>query len=139
MLRDSIINNVPGSKYLIIRQQYIDLFAGDHALACLVSCLEDITNQELSINKAGHQPWFRARTEYFVHQCLGLYSDRTIRERLLILEYMSLIKIGRGRVGSTRKYLFCYETINYLLQIGHKFQKEELFTDEQKNNSSTAK
>ena len=129
MARESCVVHPKGLPFIIIKQGYVNLFGGDHAYAALIYCFEHFTNVEtdrMEREEVQGDPWFPAPMLAIVSQTTGLYSERSLKPRVLVLERIGLIKVQRGRLGQVSKYLLDADHISHLLRSRHVFSSEEL-------------
>jgi hypothetical protein len=128
LAKESCIEHPRGLPFIIIKQGYVNLFRGDHALAALMHCFEYFTNEEIGHldreGKADRQPWFEAPIASIFAQMTGLYSERTIKTGVLTLKQLELIQVTRSHIGAPNKYLLLVDRVNELLQKRFRFEPE---------------
>jgi hypothetical protein len=118
--KDSCIRHKRGY-YLELRRDYVDLFEGDHCAALLMGFFEFATNGEIArLERTGDfagEPWIRASMHSIVDETLGLYSIRSIQDRMDFLETVGILTVEE-KSGRVRRYLLNQKFVNHSLDIG---------------------
>lgn len=92
-----------------IRRDYVDLFDGDHCAAVVLSILEFATDGETRrmrlAEETGSDPWVKASVSSIFQDCMGLYSERSIADRLGWLKDAGFMTVSSAGLGKVNRYL----------------------------------
>lgn len=114
MAKDSCIIHSQSSYYIELREDFFNLFDGDHCSGVLLSLFEFLTNIELTrfrLSGEDGEPWVKASMPKIYEETLGLYSIRALQSRIDFIEKCGFIK-STGDAGSVKRYLLAFEAVS---------------------------
>ncbi len=129
--------------YIEFRRDYVDMFDGDHCAAVLMGLFEFLTNGELTrfrmANESG-EPWFKSTMPAICEETLGLYSIRSLQERIDFMEKCGLLTVSRKSMNAPACYLLRYAEVAEALRIRRVFKKDPIgnFAEQEKESRSAA-
>ena len=130
-MKNSRIYQRPNAAYTKLKEELLDLFGWDHALAVVVHTLDWLTNnEEIKIRKTGEvitqdsEIWIERPIEQLHLDVMRLYSTRRIRDRINWLIEKGFLKESRDR-GGVKKYCLNYRLLNEKLEDGSVYKFTE--------------
>jgi hypothetical protein len=110
-----------------VHSDYIDMLGGDHCAAVLLWIFEFSTNGEMRRKeRAGEtgDPWLEASVSSLADETNGLYSKRSIEDRLGWLKQLGFVSVKAGRRGTIHEYLFNGSLVDSCLDSRQVFSRE---------------
>jgi len=115
MAKDSCINHTQSSYYVELREDFVNLFDGDHCAGVILSLFEFMTNNKLAefrlASEDDKEPWVKASMSRIYEETLGLYSIRALQSRIDFIENCGLIKID-DKAGFVKRYLLDFRAVS---------------------------
>ena len=120
MPKDACLNHKIGY-FVQTRQDYSEMFNGDHCAAVLMWVLEYFTNNELNRKRSAKEdgpPWVRMSISQIEVELLSAFSRRALQERLNFLRNSGLVLAREQPSGKVNEYLLNLVEIQKLLDSG---------------------
>lgn len=121
MPRESCITHSADDYFIVIRRSYVRLLDGDHCAAALLSLFEYFTNgeiQRLKLAEEDSEPWIRASFSRILNDLMDHYSERYVREALVLLKTHDLISEAQYGTGTVKRYLLNLDRLRTLKSSG---------------------
>lgn len=127
MAKDSCVSHY-ASYRVTIRQDYVDMFDGDHCAATLMWILEFATNGEIHRLKMAEEsgdPWIKASLKSLTADAIGLYSERSIADRLAWIRDLGFVASRSPGLGQVNSYLLDFKMVSESLKSRKRFSKSD--------------
>lgn len=124
MPKDTAIKH-PSGYYLVIRKNVITMLDGDVCAAAIFAYLEFETTVEIGRHERAAQPiepWLQISMPSLHEHTVGLYSIRSLQERLDWLIGIGFLKESQVFSGSVKRYLFNVKDINTAISEKRHFR-----------------
>ncbi len=111
-----------------VRRDYVDMFDGDHCAASLLGIFEFATNGEMDrriLAQEPGDPWIKASVASLASDAIGLYSERSIADRLGWIKELGFLECNSQGGGKVNQYLFNFRAISESLKLRKCFKKSD--------------